>query len=276
MGLYEDVQQTVKIIRDRAGGVAPKIGIILGTGLGLLADSFEETVVLPYVELPNFPRVSVPGHAGRLVYGWFGGEPMVALQGRVHYYEGYSATQVTFPARVLCALGIRALVVTNASGAINPNFLAGDLMGIADHLNLAGWNPLVGVNDDRLGPRFPDLSAAYDPSLLSLMGEVAARQGLALRKGVYAMLRGPSYETPAEIRALRTLGADAVGMSTVPEVIVARHMGVAVAGLSCITNLAAGLAAKPLTHEEVAATASRVRDVFGTLLRAFLPTAARR
>ncbi len=276
MGLYEEVQQTVKAIRGRAGTATTKVGIILGSGLGPFADNFEEKIVVPYAELPNFPRVSIPGHAGRLVIGRVGGEPVIALQGRVHYYEGYSPSQVAFPARVLCALGIRVLVVTNASGTINPSFVPGDLMAIVDHLNLAGWNPLVGPNDDRLGPRFPDLSAAYDPALLLLMAEIADRQGIGVRKGVYAMLRGPSYETPAEIRALRILGADAVGMSTVPEVLVARHMGVRVAGLSCIANLAAGIGAKPLTHEEVAATANRTRDVFAAVLQAFLPAAALR
>ena len=275
MGLYEDLQTTVRAILDRAGGVAPSVGIILGSGLGSFAENLEEKNVFQYADLPNFPRVSVPGHAGRLVLGHLDGQPTVAMQGRIHHYEGYSPAQVALPARVLCALGIRVLMVTNASGSINPSFVPGDLMAIVDHLNLAGWNPLVGPNDDRLGPRFPDMSAAYDPALAALMFESAARQGVALKKGVYAMLRGPSYETPAEIRALRVLGADAVGMSTIPEVIVARHMGVKVAGLSCITNFGAGIGSKPLTHEEVAATANRARDVFSSVLRSFLPAAAR-
>ena len=275
MGLYEEVQQTAKLIRQRSGGPAPKLGIILGSGLGSFAESLEDKVVLTYAELPHFARVSVPGHAGRLACGAVGGEPVIVLEGRIHFYEGYTPAQVAFPARVLCALGIRVLLVTNASGGVNPAFTAGDLMAISDHLNFAGWNPLVGPNDERFGPRFPDLSAAYEPALLSLMSEVAARRGIALKRGVYAMLRGPSYETPAEVRALRTLGADAVGMSTIPEVIVARQMGVKVAGLACISNLAAGLTAKPLTHEEVAATADRVRDVFAGLLRDFVPAAAR-
>jgi purine-nucleoside phosphorylase len=275
MGLYEDLQLTVQAIRERAGGEAPKIGIILGSGLGSFAEKLEDKSVFPYADLPNFPRVSVPGHAGRLVLGQLDGQPTVALQGRIHHYEGHTPAQVAFPARVLCALGIRVLVVTNASGSINPGFAPGDLMAIVDHVNLAGWNPLAGPNDDRLGPRFPDMSAAYDPALVGLMFEAAARHGVALKKGIYAMLRGPSYETPAEIRALRILGADAVGMSTVPEVIVARHMGVKVAGLSCITNLGAGIGPKPLTHEEVASTANRARDVFSAVLRSFLPAAAR-
>ncbi|HXN42414.1 MAG TPA: purine-nucleoside phosphorylase, partial [Myxococcaceae bacterium] len=207
MGLYEDLQTTVRAILDRAGGVAPSVGIILGSGLGSFAENLEEKNVFQYADLPNFPRVSVPGHAGRLVLGHLDGQPTVAMQGRIHHYEGYSPAQVALPARVLCALGIRVLMVTNASGSINPSFVPGDLMAIVDHLNLAGWNPLVGPNDDRLGPRFPDMSAAYDPALVALMFESAARQGVALKRGVYAMLRGPSYETPAEIRALRVLGA---------------------------------------------------------------------
>jgi purine-nucleoside phosphorylase len=275
VGLFEDLHYTANAIRTRAGKVAPKIGVILGSGLGEFADSFEEKVVLPYGDLPNFPRVSVPGHAGRLVLGWIGGEPAVAMQGRIHYYEGFSPSQVAFPARVLCALGIEALTVTNASGTLNPSFAPGELMAIVDHINAAAWSPLVGPNDDRLGPRFPDMTAAYDPALIELLLQAGARAGVSLRKGVYAMLRGPSYETPAEIRALRVLGADAVGMSTVPEVIVARHMGVKVAGLSCITNLAAGIGPRPLTHEEVAATANRSRDIFCSVLRGFLPAAAR-
>lgn len=275
MGLYEDLQETVSAIRERAAQLVPQIGVVLGSGLGSFADDFEDKVAIPYAELANFPRVSVPGHDGRLVLGRVEGEPVVAMQGRIHYYEGYSPSQVAFPSRVLCSLGIRALVVTNASGSVNPSFRPGELMAIVDHINLAGWNPLVGPNDDRLGPRFPDLSAAYDPALLALLLESGARQGIGLKKGVYAMLRGPSYETPAEIRALRVLGADAVGMSTVPEVIVARHMGVKVAGLSCITNLAAGIGPKALTHEEVALTATRAAGVFNSVLRAFVPAASR-
>lgn len=275
MGLYEQVQETVQAIRQRAGGLSPKVGIILGSGLGAFADGFEGKVVLPYGELPHFPHSSVPGHAGRLVLGRVGGEPVVAMQGRVHSYEGYSSTQVAFPARVLCALGIRTLVVTNAAGGINTQFVPGDLMVITDHINLSGWNALTGPNDDRLGPRFPDMSRAYSPALREKLLESAQRTQVALRQGVYAMVAGPSYETPAEIRMLRTLGADAVGMSTVPEVVAAGHMGVAVAGISCITNLAAGVGDKPLSHEEVAETANRVAGIFSRLLTDFLPVAAR-
>lgn len=275
MGLYEQVQETVQVIRQRAGGVMPKVGIILGSGLGAFADGFAKKVVIPYAELPHFPHSSVPGHAGRLVLGEVGGEPVVAMQGRVHSYEGYSSVQVAFPARVLCALGIRALVVTNASGGINPQLVPGDLMVIKDHINLSGWNALTGPNDDRLGPRFPDMSQAYAPRLRALLEQSSLRTGVALRQGIYSMVAGPSYETPAEVRMLRTLGADAVGMSTVPEVVAAAHMGVPVAGISCITNHAAGISDKPLTHEEVAETANRVKDIFSRLLEDFLPEVAR-
>jgi purine-nucleoside phosphorylase len=275
MGLYEQVHETVQAIRRVTGGIAPQAGIILGSGLGAFADAFQRPVVIPYAELPHFPHSSVPGHAGRLVLGELGGEPVVAMQGRVHSYEGYSPMQVAFPARVLCALGIRGLVVTNAAGGINPQFVPGDLMLITDHLNLSGWNALTGPNDERLGPRFPDLSRAYAPHFQALLRESSRRTGVELRQGVYSMVAGPSYETPAEVRMLRALGADAVGMSTVPEVVAAAHMGVPVAGLSCITNLAAGISDKPLTHEEVAETAHRVKGIFSRLLADFLPEVAR-
>jgi purine-nucleoside phosphorylase len=275
MGVYEQLHETVASIRGLALGIAPRVGVILGSGLGGLADGLADAVVIPYSELPHFPTSSVPGHAGRLVLGRADGEPVVAMQGRVHFYEGFSPSQVVFPARVLCALGIRALVVTNAAGGINPTFQRGDLMAITDHLNLAGWNPLVGTNDDRLGPRFPDMSAAYSPALRALLFESASRRGVPLQQGIYACFSGPSYETPAEIRMLRSLGADAVGMSTVPEVIAAAHMGVPVAGISCITNLAAGMGHTPLSHEEVARTAERAKDAFTALFAEFLPAAAR-
>jgi purine-nucleoside phosphorylase len=275
MGLYEQLQQTVTAIRSRAGGAPPKVGVILGSGLGPFADALESPVVIPYAELPHFPHASVSGHAGRLVLGTLGGEPVVAMQGRIHAYEGYSQAQVCYPARVLCSLGIRALVVTNAAGGINLALRPGDLMAITDHINLSGANPLVGPNDERLGPRFPDMSTTYHPGLRALLMETAQQCRVDLRAGVYANLSGPSYETPAEIRMLRALGADAVGMSTVPEVIAAAHMGVKVAGISCITNLAAGIGHQPLTHEEVAETAGRVRETFSRLLAQFLPRAAR-
>jgi purine-nucleoside phosphorylase len=274
MALYEQLQETAAAIRARAPAFAPKVGVILGSGLGGFADDFVGKIVIPYSELPHFPTASVPGHAGRLVLGTVSGVPAVAMQGRVHFYEGFSPSQVAFPARALCALGIRVLVVTNAAGGINPSYVPGDLMAITDHLNFAGWNVLVGPNDDRVGPRFPDLTAAYSPLLRALLLEAATRRGVALREGVYACVSGPSYETPAEIRMLRSAGADAVGMSTVPEVIVAAHMGVPVAGISCITNLAAGMGPKPLSHEEVAETAAHATAVFTLLLGEFIPAAA--
>lgn len=273
--LYEQIHESVRAIQARAGGIAPQVGVVLGSGLGSFADSFEGLVSIPYQEIPHFPRSSVPGHPGHLAIGKMGGVPSVAMQGRVHYYEGYTPSQVAYPARVLCALGVRILVVTNASGGINPSFVPGDLMAIVDHINLTGWNPLVGPNDDRLGPRFPDMTAAYDSALTALLLDAGKSCNVPIKRGVYALLTGPSYETPAEIHALRTLGADAVGMSTVPEVIVARHMNVKVVGISCITNLAAGIGRKPITHEEVSETANRVRGAFCAVLARFIPAAAK-
>jgi purine-nucleoside phosphorylase len=272
---YEELQEAAAAIRKRAPNHVPRAGLVLGSGLGAFADQLSDRTVIPYAELPHFPDASVPGHAGRLVLGTVGGEPLVVMQGRVHAYEGHSPSQVVFPVRVLCALGIKALVVTNAAGGIHPDLRPADLMAITDHINLSGWNPLVGPNDARLGPRFPDMTRAYAPELVLLLEACAREAGLSLRLGVYAHLLGPSYETPAEIRMLRTVGADAVGMSTAPEVIAAVHMGVKVAGVSCITNLAAGIGDKPLTHDEVAQVARRAETRFTALLEKFLPRAAR-
>ncbi len=262
-------------VHARAPGFKPRVGLILGSGLGGFAGALEGAVTLDYAELPDFPTASVPGHAGRLVLGRLGALPVVAMAGRVHSYEGYAPWQVGFPARVLCRLGISHLTVTNAAGGIREGFQVGDLMAITDHLNLAGLNPLTGPNDEALGPRFPDLSHAYAPAALAALRRAAAAEGVALKDGVYACLGGPSYETPAEIRMLRTLGADAVGMSTVPEVIVAAHMGVPVTGISCITNLAAGLGAGKLSHHEVGLAAEQAREEFSCLLRRFLPEVAK-
>ncbi len=262
------------VIEKRAPGFRPKLGIILGSGLGAFADSLEKPVSIDYRELPDFPTSSVHGHAGRLVLGYRGAVPVVAMQGRVHFYEGYSPEQVSFPARVLCRLGVKHLTVTNAAGGINLGFQVGDLMAITDHLNLSGYNPLVGPNDDTLGPRFPDMSNAYDPAALEVLRAVARAEGVNLREGVYVSLSGPSYETPAEIRMLRTLGGDAVGMSTVPEVIVASHMNVKVTGISCITNLAAGISKQKLSHAEVSETANLVKGTFTKLLGRFLDQVA--
>ncbi len=256
----------------------PRAGLVLGSGLSGFADRLEGAVTVPYAEIPGFPVSRVAGHPGRLVVGELRGEggavTVAAMQGRVHAYEGWPAEDVAFGARVLCGLGARVLLVTNASGGVNPELAAGDLVRITDHLNLSGQNPLVGENDARVGPRFPDLSDAYDPRLGALLEDTAARLGIPLRRGVYACVLGPSYETPAEVRMLRTLGADLVGMSTVPEVIAARHMGVPVCGISVVTNPAAGLSARALSHAEVQEVAERVRDRLGALVAAFLPVAA--
>jgi purine-nucleoside phosphorylase len=273
--LLPRIDACVAAIRAKAPTFQPKLGLILGSGLGGFADSLEGAKVIPYGELPDFPQSSVVGHAGRLVLGTRNGVPIVCMQGRVHAYEGYAPWQVGFPARVLCRLGIKALVVTNAAGGINLSFKEGDLMAITDHLNLAGFNPLMGANEEGLGPRFPDMSSIYDPALLDVLKQAAKKESVDLKSGVYVSLLGPSYETPAEIRMLRTLGADAVGMSTVPEVIVAAHMGVKVTGVSCITNLAAGISKQKLSHEEVSHTADRVKDVFTRLLARFLDDASK-
>ncbi len=259
--------------------LAPVAGVILGSGLGDFAERLSAASVVAYEEIPYFPVSRVPGHPGRLVIGELPGEAgpvaVAAMQGRVHGYEGWTPEEVAFGARVLCGLGVKALLVTNAAGGVNPSLAPGDLVRITDHLNLSGQNPLEGENDERLGPRFPDLSDAYDPELGAALDETAASLGIPLRSGVYACMPGPSYETPAEIRMLRALGADLVGMSTVPEVIAARHMGVRVAGISVVTNHAAGLARRPLSHDEVAETAARVKDRLAPLVAAFLARAVR-
>lgn len=249
------------------------VAVVLGSGLGAFAQALEGARSVPFADLPGFPPATVQGHAGRLVHGRVGQAPVLALQGRLHGYEGHDAATVAFPARVLGVLGARALVVTNAAGGANPSFVAGDLMRITDHINLTGRNPLIGPNEDALGPRFPDLSRAWDARLATALEEAARAAGLSLRAGVYLQMNGPSYESPAEIRMARTLGADAVGMSTVPEVIAAAHMGLPVCGISCITNLAAGIAQHALTHEEVMEVARAVEGKFLDLLRAFVPRA---
>ncbi len=247
------------------------LGLILGSGFGSFADSFQQKTAIPFSHLPHFPASTVPGHSGNLILGFVEGVPIAALQGRVHLYEGYPLAEVAFPVRVLGALGIRQLIVTNAAGGIHTDFRPGDLMLITDHINMMGDNPLVGPNIDALGPRFPDMSEAYDLAMRNVAHEAAREKGMELREGVYIGLRGPSYETPAEIRMCRLLGADAVGMSTVPEVIVANHMGVRVLGISCITNMAAGILSQKLTHDEVVDTAQKVSAKFQSLLCAIIP-----
>jgi len=276
--LHTRLSYALAWVRGRTDGV-PAVGLVLGSGLGGLADRLVRSVAIPYEEIPGFPVSRVPGHAGRLVVGELelAGRalPLAVMQGRVHAYEGWAAEDAAFGTRVLCLLGVKVLVLTNASGGVNPALEPGALVRITDHLNLSGVNPLAGPNDDRLGPRFPDLSEAYDLRLGALVDDAAARLGIPLETGVYACVLGPSYETPAEVRMLRGLGADLVGMSTVPEVIAARHMGVPVVALSVVTNHAAGLTRQPLSHVEVAAAAGRVRDRLTALLEAFLPEAVR-
>lgn len=251
------------------------IGVVLGSGLGAFGDTLAGLVKVPYAEIPGMPQSTVIGHAGNLCLGEIAGGQIACLQGRVHLYEGHDLDTATFGVRLLARLGCRAVLLTNAAGGINPTFAPGDLMLIADHLNLTGRNPLVGPNDDAMGPRFPDMTAAYDPALREAAHAAARQFGTTLREGVYAALLGPTYETPAEVRMLRTLGADAVGMSTVPEVIALRHQGVRVGGVSCITNLAAGISPTPLDHAEVEATAKRTRDAFVALLTEWIQRAAR-
>jgi len=247
--------------------VEPRIAIVLGSGLGGFADDFEDAVAVPYSEIPGFVRSTAQGHAGQLVVGKVDKVPVVAMQGRVHYYEGYSLEEVTFPVRTFKLLGINSLILTNAAGGINVQLTQGALMVLSDHLNLMGDNPLRGPNDERFGPRFPDMSGVYSPGLQEIVIEAARELGVEIRRGIYAALGGPSYETPAEIHLLRNLGADAVGMSTVPEAIVARQMAMEVLGISCITNMAAGISDQPINHEEVMATGDRVRVTFTELLR---------
>lgn len=249
------------------------VALVLGSGLGAFAERLEGKQAVPFAALPGFPAAGVQGHEGRVVSGNLGRVRVLALQGRLHGYEGHDPATVALPARLLCALGARALVVTNAAGGCNPAFGAGDLMLIRDHLNLTSRNPLEGPNASGLGPRFPDLSRAYDPVLAAAAREAAAACGLSLREGVYAQFNGPSYETPAEVRMARLLGADAVGMSTVPEVIAAAHMGVPVCGISCITNLAAGISPTPLSHAEVIEAARTAEGAFAQLLGGLLPRA---
>jgi purine-nucleoside phosphorylase len=248
----------------------PRIALVLGSGLGAFADTLSDTVRVPYADVPDMPQSAVPGHAGNFVFGRSAGRELIAMQGRVHMYEGYSAEQVVMGVRLMIALGARTLLVTNAAGGIRPGSNPGQLMLIEDHLNLTGHNCLAGPNDARLGPRFPDMSDAYDPELRTLASAAAARLGISLTSGVYAGLLGPNYETPAEIRMLAGLGAHAVGMSTVQEVLAARHMGARVLGISCITNLAAGLSDHKLSHAEVEATARATRADFERLLRSVI------
>ncbi|MCQ4087490.1 purine-nucleoside phosphorylase [Saccharibacillus sp. JS10] len=251
----------------------PTIGLILGSGLGTLADEIENAVVIPYAEIPYFAKSEAVGHANELVIGELKGKTVVAMKGRFHYYEGYTLKEVTFPVRVMKALGVETVIVTNACGAVNTSFNPGDLMLITDHINLVSNNALIGPNNDELGVRFPDVSQVYNRDLRNLAEEVAKEQGVTLQQGVYTWWSGPAYETPAEVRMIRILGGDAVGMSTVPEAVVAVHGGMKVLGISCLTNMACGILDQPLNHEEVIEVAARVRENFVGLVKGILEKA---
>jgi purine-nucleoside phosphorylase len=268
---YSSVQAAAAFVRERAPAT-PDIAIVLGSGLGDFASHVADPVVIPYEAIPGWPRSTVVGHAGKLVVGQVRGRRVAVLAGRAHFYEGHPMETVVFATRVVAMLGVKTLLLTNAAGGINTSFSEGVLMVIDDHLNLMGTNPLVGPNEDRFGPRFPDMTEVYAKRLRAVADRAAAKNGLAIAHGIYAGLHGPSYETPAEIRYLRTIGADAVGMSTVAEAIVARHMGMEVLGISCITNMAAGVLPQPLNHAEVMATAQRVRGAFIALLEEIVAT----
>ncbi|MFK7696514.1 purine-nucleoside phosphorylase [Paenibacillus sp. HJGM_3] len=261
----EQVEQAKQFIEEEIPYM-PEIGLILGSGLGVLANAMEDVTVIHYSEIPHFPVSTVEGHAGELLVGTIQGRRAMMMKGRFHLYEGYDAQTVAFPIRVMKALGVKTLLVTNAAGGVNTGYAAGDLMLIRDHINLMYRSPLIGPNDTVFGVRFPDMSQAYSERLRELAHTAASEEGIALREGVYAAMLGPSYETPAEIRMLRTLGADAVGMSTVPEVVAARHAGLEVLGISCITNMAAGILDQPLSHDEVMETAERVKESFLNLV----------
>src|SRR5437660_6080247 len=252
----------------------PRIGLVLGSGLGAFADSLADATRVPYSEIPSFPQSTAIGHAGRMVIGKAGDVAVAAMQGRVHLYEGYSAQQVAFPIGVFARMGIKAVILTNAAGGINLGYSAGALVAIRDHINLQGVNPLVGPNDDRFGVRFPDMTQAYDPEFRRFVADAGKKLNMKLHEGVYLALSGPNYETPAEIHSFRTLGADLVGMSTVPEVLAARHAGIRVLGISCVTNMAAGVTGQALTAEEVFETGARVKNEFIALLKAVIPKIA--
>jgi purine-nucleoside phosphorylase len=270
MDHFERIMAAVNFIKMNCS-LLPQVGVVLGSGLGEFAARVTEKTIIEYADIPHFKEVSVAGHAGRLVLGRIGAVSVAVLQGRYHYYEGHDIMNVVFPVRVLGNLGVKSLLLTNAAGGINRELQSGDLMVIRDHINLMGINPLRGANDERLGPRFPDMSAVYDAKFQDIIVTAQKEIGLAAKKGVYLALSGPSYETPAEIRMLAVLGADAVGMSTVPEAICARHMGLRVAGISCVTNLAAGISSQPLSHQEVTETAERVKNDFIKLLNLVIP-----
>ena len=270
ISLFEQATAAVAYIRARTA-LIPAIGVVLGSGLGAFADQITDAVSIPFAEIPHFPKSTVPGHSGKLVVGTVDGAPVAVMQGRVHAYEGYTPQEVTFPIRVLGLLGVKTLIVTNAAGGIRPGLKQGDLVLLSDHINFTGHSPVAGENDERFGPRFFDMTEAYSKRLRKLAATTAERAGFPLAECVYLYVLGPSFETPAEIRAFHSMGADLVGMSTVQEVIVARHMGIEVLGISCITNLAAGIQLEPLNHEEVMETGRRVAARFAQLLTDLIP-----
>ncbi|MGG4492051.1 purine-nucleoside phosphorylase [Metabacillus idriensis] len=262
----QEIKQSAQYMKETVKDL-PEIGLILGSGLGVLADEIENAVKIPYEEIPNFPVSTVEGHAGQLVFGTLKGANVVAMQGRFHFYEGYDMKKVTFPVRVLKEMGVKTIIVTNAAGGVNESFEPGDLMIISDHINNMGTSPLIGPNDSDLGVRFPDMSQAYSRELRALAKNAASGLGIKVQEGVYVGNTGPAYETPAEVRLARVLGGDAVGMSTVPEVIVANHAGMKVLGISCISNMAAGILDQPLSHDEVMETTEKVKANFLNLVK---------
>ena len=272
--LLARLTEAVRLIEARTP-LRPKVGLVLGSGLGAFARSLERPVAIPYPEIPHFPTSTAIGHAGELVVGTSQGVPVAVMAGRVHFYEGYPIQQVVFPVQVLGRFGVRVLVLTNAAGSVNVNYKPGELMVIQDHVNLMGTNPMIGSNEEQLGLRFFDMTEAYDPRLREIAEKACWKAGVPVRKGVYLALSGPSYETPAEIRMLRTLGADAVGMSTVPETIAARHLGLRVLGLSCITNMAAGVTRRKLDHREVLEVGEKVKSALLDVLGRIVVEAAR-
>jgi purine-nucleoside phosphorylase len=282
MTYYDQVSEAAAFLRTKLGRLSPRIAIVLGSGLGAVADAVTEPVAVPYAQIPHFPQSTVEGHSGRIVAGLLNNVPVLVLQGRVHFYEGYTPQQVTFPMRVLGALGIHSVILTNAAGGIQEGYRVGQLVALSDHINHMGWNPLIGPNEPRFsarpgaGLRFTDMTEAYSKPLRALAQLAAREEGFELGEGVYLAVSGPSYETPAEIRAFRSLGATLVGMSTVPETIVARHMGIEVLAFSCVTNLAAGLGATPLSHQEVFETGRQVEQRLARLLERLAPKIAAR
>jgi len=272
-GEFERAGRAAEFIFSRTA-LRPKIALVLGSGLGALADEFSSATKIPYVKIPHFPQSTAIGHADKLVIGRVGAIPVAGMQGRVHLYEGYSVKEVAFPIRVFARMGVKAVILTNAAGGIKREFVQGRLVAISDHINLQGVNPLSGPNEERFGARFPDMTSAYDRKFREMALAEGKRMGIGMDEGVYAALAGPNYETPAEIRYLREIGADLVGMSTVPEVIAARHSGIRVLGISCVTNAAAGILDQPLRHEEVLDTAERVKEQFIGLLKAIIPRIA--